>query len=118
MPERTPFSRICYRASSEGRYSGRRTVATAMKEIVLVRLVVDPQIGALDSTAPFVVIPRRRVLQHLPGRGGMYGNEPRVIEQFQPGEREAQIRSRVVEAGNRVEIRQASGRRLIEVRWR
>jgi hypothetical protein len=36
-------------------------------------------------------IPRRRELQRLPGRGGLYEKEPAVIEQFRPGEREAQF---------------------------
>jgi hypothetical protein len=62
-----------------------------MKEIVLVRLAIDPQTGAIDPTAPFVVIPRRRELQRLPGRGGIYEQEPAVVEQFRPGEREAQF---------------------------
>jgi hypothetical protein len=48
-----------------------------------------PQTGAVDLTAPFVVIPRRRELRRLPGRGGLYEEEPAVIEQFRPGEREA-----------------------------
>jgi hypothetical protein len=30
-------------------------------------------------------------LQRLPGRGGLYEKEPGVIEQFRPGEREAQF---------------------------
>jgi hypothetical protein len=60
-----------------------------MKEIVLVRLAIDPQTGTVDLTAPFMVIPRRRELQRLPGRGGLYEKEPGVIEQFRPGEREA-----------------------------
>jgi hypothetical protein len=60
-------------------------------EIVLVRLAIDPQTGAVDSTAPFVVIPRRRELRHLPGRGDIYEKEPGVIEQFRAGEREAQF---------------------------
>jgi hypothetical protein len=64
---------------------------TAMKEIALVRLAIDPQTGAVDSTAPFVVIPRRRELQRLLGRGGPHEKEPAVIEQFRPGEREAQF---------------------------
>jgi hypothetical protein len=66
-------------------------VATAVKEIVLVRLAIDPRTGAVDPTAPFVVIPRRRELQRLPGRGGLYEKEPGVIEQIRPGEREAQF---------------------------
>jgi hypothetical protein len=59
------------------------------KEIV--RLAVDPKTGAVDLTAPFVVIPQRRELQRLPGRGGLYEEEPGVIEQFRPGEREARF---------------------------
>jgi hypothetical protein len=44
-----------------------------MKEIMLVRLAINPQTGAVDHAAPFVV------------------KEPGVIEQFRPGEREAQF---------------------------
>jgi hypothetical protein len=62
-----------------------------MKEIVLVTLAIDAATGAVDSTAPFMVIPRRRALQRLPGRGGVYEKEPAVIEQFRPGEREARF---------------------------
>jgi hypothetical protein len=58
---------------------------------LLVRLAIDPQTGAVDHAAPFVVIPRRRELRRLPGRGGIYEKEPSVIEQFRPGEREAQF---------------------------
>jgi hypothetical protein len=61
----------------------------AVKEIVLVRLAIDPQTGTVDLTAPFMVIPRRRELQRLPGRGGLYEKEP--VEQFRSGEREAQF---------------------------
>ena len=68
-----------------------RAMAAAMKEIVLVRLAIDPQTGAVDLVAPFVVIPWRRELQPMPGRGGIYEKEPGVIEQFSPGEREAQF---------------------------
>jgi hypothetical protein len=62
------------------------------KEIVLVRQAINPQTGAVDHAAPFVVIPPRRELQRLPGRGGIYEREPGVIEQFRPGA----IRGRVV----------------------
>jgi hypothetical protein len=62
-----------------------------MKEIVLVRLALDPQTGTVDLAGPFMVIPRRRALQRLPGRGGLCEKEPGVIEQFRPGEREAQF---------------------------
>jgi hypothetical protein len=53
-----------------------------MKEIVLVRLAIDPQAGAIDPTAPFVVIPRQRELQRLPGRGELYEKEPAIIAQI------------------------------------
>jgi hypothetical protein len=66
-------------------------MAAAMKEIVLVRLAIDPKTGAVNLAAPFMVIPRRRALQRLPGRGGLYEKEPGVFEQFRPGDREAQF---------------------------
>jgi len=49
-------------------------------------------------------IPRRRELQRLPSRGRMYEKEPGAIEQFRPGEREAQFEAEWVKQG--AEIRQ------------
>jgi hypothetical protein len=46
--------------------------------------------GALNRR-PSLLIPRRREQRRLPGRGGLYEEEPAVIEQFRPGEREAQF---------------------------
>jgi hypothetical protein len=57
-----------------------------MKEIVVVRLAIDAETGAVDPAAPFVVIPRQQ-----PYRGGIYDKEPGVIAQFLPGEREARF---------------------------
>jgi hypothetical protein len=65
-----------------------------------------------DLTAPFMVIPRRRALQRLPRRGGIYDKEPGVIEQFRPGEREAQFEAEWSKQGRRLEIRQARHRCL------
>ena len=48
-----------------------------MKEIVIVCLAIDAETGAIDPTAPFVVISRQPRLQ--PHRGGVYHNEPDVI---------------------------------------
>jgi hypothetical protein len=62
-----------------------------LKEIVLVTLAIDTETGEIDPAAPFMVILRRRALQRLPGRGGIYENEPGAIEQFRPGDREAQF---------------------------
>ena len=57
-----------------------------MKEIVLVRLAIDAETGAIDPAAPFVVIPR----QH-PYRGGVYDKEPDVVAQFHSGECQARF---------------------------
>jgi hypothetical protein len=58
-----------------------------MKEIVLVMLAIDAESGDIDPTAPFMVISNRR--------GGRfnrpYRDEPTVIEQFRPGERQGQF---------------------------
>src|ERR1700730_195029 len=56
--------------ATASREPDRRAMAAAMKEIVLVRLAIDPQTGVVDFAAPFVVIPRRRELRRLQGRGG------------------------------------------------
>jgi hypothetical protein len=60
-----------------------------MKEIVIVCLAIDAETGAIDPTAPFVVISRQR--RQRSHRGGVYHNEPHVIAQFFPGERQAQF---------------------------
>jgi hypothetical protein len=78
-------------ANVSTREPDREAVVTATKEIVLVRLAIDPKTGAVDLSAPFVVIPQRRSLQRLPWRGGIYEKEPTIIEQFRPGEHEAQF---------------------------
>jgi hypothetical protein len=55
-----------------------------MKEIVLARLAIDPRTGAVDPIAPFVVIPRQRKLQRLPGRGELYA----LLKWLKPGQEE------------------------------
>jgi hypothetical protein len=62
------------------------SVATAMKEIVVICLAIDAETGAIDRAAAFVVIPYQR-----PHRGGVYDNEPNVNAQFQPCERQARF---------------------------
>jgi hypothetical protein len=57
-----------------------------MKEIVVVCLAIDAETGDIDPAAPFVVITTQR-----PARGGVYYNEPDVIAQFMPGERQARF---------------------------
>jgi hypothetical protein len=69
-------------------------MAAAMKEIVLVRLAADPAIGAIDPTAPFIVIPRRELR-----RGGLYEKESEAIAQFLPSEREARFEAEWTEDG-------------------
>ena len=56
-----------------------------MKATVLVRLAVNSLTGAIDSTAPFMVMVDR------PDRSGIYDDEPAVIAQFLPGERAARF---------------------------
>jgi hypothetical protein len=60
-----------------------------MKEIVVVCLAIDADTGAIDRAVPFVVIPSQPRQQ--PYRGGVYHNEPDVIAQFMPGERQARF---------------------------
>jgi hypothetical protein len=63
------------------------------KEIVLVTLALDTETGAIDPTAPFVVsappLHRRAV----------YENEPEVIAQFLPGERQARFEAEWTDDG-------------------
>jgi hypothetical protein len=56
-----------------------------MKDIVLVCLSIDADTGAIDPTAPFMVIARQ------PYRSRSYCDEPEVTAQFHPGERQAQF---------------------------
>jgi hypothetical protein len=58
-----------------------------MTEIALVSLAVDPQTGAIDPTAPFMVNSRRRG----PRYNRPYEDEPGAIEQFRPGECQARF---------------------------
>jgi hypothetical protein len=54
-----------------------------MREIVLITLAADPETGAIDRTAPFLV------QASDPARRGLYEREPEVLAQIQPGERDA-----------------------------
>jgi hypothetical protein len=55
------------------------------KEVVLVCLGRKPDIGEPDRGAPFMVKAQN------PHRGGLYYDEPAVIAQMVPGEREARF---------------------------
>jgi hypothetical protein len=59
----------------------------AMKEIVIVCLAIDAKTGEIDPKAPFMVISRRRG----PRYNRPYEDEPGVIEQFRPGERQVRF---------------------------
>src|ERR1700692_4469698 len=86
----------------------RRTVA-AMKEIVLVTLAMDTETGEIDPKASFMVnSPRRGPRYNRP-----YEDEPGVIEQFRPGECQARFEAEWNDENGELDIRQASGRRLI-----
>jgi hypothetical protein len=63
-----------------------------MREIVTVCLAIDAETGAIDRAAPFIVIPRHHVL-----RGGVYDNEPDVVAQFGPNERQARFEAEWIE---------------------
>jgi hypothetical protein len=69
-------------------------MAIVMKEIVVVRLAIDTETGAIDPAAPFAVIPGKQ-----PRRGGIYDKEPEVIAQFLPGERQARFEAEWTEEG-------------------
>ena len=58
-----------------------------MKEIVLVSLAIDTETGEIDPEAPFMVNTRRRG----PRYNCPYEDEPGVIEQFRPGERQVRF---------------------------
>jgi hypothetical protein len=63
-----------------------------VKEIVIVCLAIDAETGTIDPAAPFVVVPPQARLQTH--RGGVYHNEPDVIAQFLPGERQARFEAK------------------------
>jgi hypothetical protein len=72
-----------------------------MKMIVLVSLAVDPATGATDATGPFMVraLEARNALSSHPARNGLYDEEPGVIEQFLPDEREARFEAEWTDEG-------------------
>jgi hypothetical protein len=58
-----------------------------MKEIVLVTLATGAETGEVDPKAPFMVNSRRRG----PRYNRPYEDEPGVIKQFRPGERQVRF---------------------------
>ena len=64
-----------------------------MKDIITVRLAVDPITGVIAAFAPFAMIAKQRF------RNGIYDDEPKVIAQFLPGEREARFEAEWIDDG-------------------
>ena len=63
-----------------------------MKTIVAVSLGTDPKSGEVDPTAPFMVSTTKE-----PSRTWFYHDEPEVIAQMMPGEREARFEAEWIE---------------------
>jgi hypothetical protein len=77
----------------EGSLGAAQLDRDALAMIVLVTLAIDAATGAVDPSAPFVVSPPP------PHRRGVYEDEPEVIAQFLPGERQARFEAEWTEDG-------------------
>jgi hypothetical protein len=64
-----------------------------MKPVVLVTLAADPDTGKVVPLAPFLVT------ADDPSKSGLYENEPTVIAQLAPGERQARFEAEWTEDG-------------------
>jgi len=96
----------------EDRNENRATAwSDPVKEIVIVCLAIDAETGAIDPTAPFVIISRQTRLQ--PHRGGVYHNEPDGHRPIPSRRAAGAVRGRMDRW--RVELRQARRRCLIGI---
>jgi hypothetical protein len=66
---------------------------SAAKSIVLIKLGTVVDTGEIDRDAPFLAV------SDMPGRSGVYAEEPDVMAQFAPSEGEARFEAEWINGG-------------------